>query len=73
MSYQPHPDPHDRELNPGLYYAALFMNGLQLSVLLFFGMHSILWLVRSWSGRRGRRAAPPPEPPDDASKEQAET
>ena len=73
VSYQPHPDPHDRELNPGLYYAALFMNGLLLSVLLFFGMHSILWLVRSWSERRRRRAAPPHEPPDDSPKEQAET
>jgi hypothetical protein len=53
VSYQPHPDPHDRGRNPGLYYAALFMNGLLLSVFLFFGLHSILWLVRFWFGRRG--------------------
>jgi hypothetical protein len=54
VSFQPHPDPHDRERSPALYWAARLMNGLLLSVFLFFGVHSLLWLVRSVSERRGR-------------------
>lgn len=54
VTYQPHPDPHDRARNPALYYAALFMNGLLLFVFVFFGLHTLLWLVRSWFERRGR-------------------
>jgi Cytochrome c7 and related cytochrome c len=69
VSFEPHPDPHDRKLNPGLYYAALFMNGLLLAVFLFFGLHSVLWLVRSWAERREGRVAPRPEPPDDSPKD----
>lgn len=51
VTFEPHPNPHDRALNPTLYYAALFMNLLLLSVFAFFGVHTFLWLVRSWSVR----------------------
>jgi Cytochrome c3/Doubled CXXCH motif (Paired_CXXCH_1) len=47
VTYEPHPNPHDRKLNPSLYYAAVFMNLLLLSVFAFFGLHTLLWLVRS--------------------------
>jgi len=45
-------------LNPSLYYAWLGMNLLLLSVFAFFGLHTLLWLVRSWSARNHNSAAP---------------
>ncbi|HEY1575721.1 MAG TPA: cytochrome c3 family protein [Terracidiphilus sp.] len=47
VQYQPHANAHDRKLNPALYYVRLFMNVLLASVLTFFVMHTILWLIRS--------------------------
>ena len=57
ISFEAHPNPHDRALNPSLYYAALGMNLLLLSVFAFFGLHTLLWLVRSWSARSHNSAA----------------
>jgi hypothetical protein len=54
VTYEPHPDPHNRALNPALYYAAWFMTLLLLFVIVTFGLHTVLWLIRSWFGRRGR-------------------
>ncbi len=54
VTYEPHPNPHDRALNPLLYYAALFMNLLLLSVFAFFGLHTLVWFVRSWFEERER-------------------
>ncbi|HEV2134944.1 MAG TPA: cytochrome c3 family protein [Terracidiphilus sp.] len=47
VAYQPHANARDRKLNPGLYYVRLFMNLLLISVLTFFVVHTILWLIRS--------------------------
>jgi nitrate/TMAO reductase-like tetraheme cytochrome c subunit len=47
VQYQPHANPRDRELNPGLYFVRLFMNLLLISVLTFFIIHTVLWLIRS--------------------------
>ena len=47
VQYQPHANAHDRKLNPALYFVRLFMNLLLASVLTFFVIHTILWLVRS--------------------------
>ena len=47
VQYQPHANAHDRKLNPALYYVRLFMNLLLISVLTFFVIHTILWLIRS--------------------------
>ncbi|HTX75447.1 MAG TPA: hypothetical protein VMD29_04500, partial [Terracidiphilus sp.] len=47
VQYQPHANAHDRKLNPALYFVRLFMNVLLISVLTFFIIHTILWLVRS--------------------------
>ncbi len=47
VKYQPHANARDRKLNPGLYYVRLFMNLLLASVLTFFLLHTILWLIRS--------------------------
>jgi predicted CXXCH cytochrome family protein len=47
VQYQPHANARNRRLNPALYYIRLFMNLLLSSVLTFFMLHTILWLVRS--------------------------
>ncbi len=47
VEYQPHADPHDIKLNPGLYLVRLFMNLLLISVLTFFVIHTLLWMIRS--------------------------
>jgi predicted CXXCH cytochrome family protein len=46
VQYQPHANARNRKLNPALYYVRLFMN-LLASVLTFFLIHTILWLIRS--------------------------
>jgi predicted CXXCH cytochrome family protein len=47
VQYQPHANARNRRLNPALYYIRLFMNLLLASVLTFFMLHTVLWLVRS--------------------------
>ena len=47
VQYQPHANAHNRKLNPALFYIRLFMNLLLASVLAFFAIHTILWLIRS--------------------------
>jgi len=47
VGYQPHANARNRRLNPALYYIRLFMNLLLASVLTFFLLHTVLWLVRS--------------------------
>jgi len=57
VKYQPHANARSRKLNPALYYVALFMNILLASVLTFFMIHTILWLIRSQYDQIKRRAA----------------
>jgi predicted CXXCH cytochrome family protein len=47
VQYQPHANARNRKLNPALYYIRLFMNLLLASVLSFFMLHTVLWLIRS--------------------------
>jgi predicted CXXCH cytochrome family protein len=47
VQYQPHANARNRKLNPALFYIRLFMNLLLASVLVFFAIHTILWLIRS--------------------------
>jgi len=47
VQYQPHANARNRRLNPALYYIRLFMNVLLASVLSFFALHTVLWLIRS--------------------------
>ena len=57
MQYQPHANAHDRKLNPALFYVRLFMNLLLASVLTFFVIHTILWLIRSRYDQVKRKSA----------------
>ena len=56
VQYQPHANARSRRLNPALYYIRLFMNLLLASVLTFFLLHTVLWLVRS-NFARGKNGA----------------
>lgn len=54
VAYESHPDPRDREKNPVLFYSFWFMNGLLVTVLGVFGLHTLLWWVRlALDERRG--------------------
>ena len=68
VRFSPHADPNDRERNPGLYYAARFMNILLIGVFLFFGLHTSLWLFRStleiWRQRKPPKGAGGDSAPD---------
>lgn len=47
VQYRPHANARIFKLNPGLYLVRLFMNLLLISVLTFFAIHTILWLIRA--------------------------
>jgi hypothetical protein len=47
VKYEPHANPHNRHLSPLLYYIRLSMVLLISSVMTFFLLHSLLWLIRS--------------------------
>ena len=46
VGYDSHPDPLDMDRNPPLFFSFVFMNGLLFSVLIVFGLHTLLWWVR---------------------------
>jgi hypothetical protein len=52
VTYQPHADRHNRRDYPGLWASSIFMNMLLASVLGFFALHALLWLIRSLFDRR---------------------
>lgn len=68
--YDPHADPHDKVRNPILSFTSQFMKLLLGFVFAFFGVHTLLWLPRSFAERRrlaalGREAAKGENPGGD--------
>ena len=57
VKYQPHANARNRKLNPALFFIRLFMNLLLASVLTFFVIHTVLWLIRSRVDQVKRKAA----------------
>jgi cytochrome b subunit of formate dehydrogenase len=45
--YKPHANPMDKENYPLLHFVFVAMTGLLISVFTFFGLHTIIWLVRA--------------------------
>jgi len=52
VQYDPHAEPENRERSAILYYTSTFMKLLLGGVFAFFGLHTALWLPRSWQERR---------------------
>ena len=58
VQYLVHADPHDAKKYPGLYALETSMGWLLTGTFLFFGLHSLLWLLRSLvAGERRKRGA----------------
>jgi len=57
-NYDPHANRHDRGRKPPYYYAAAFMDWRLIGVFGFFGIHTLLWFVRSLRTRLARRTDP---------------
>ena len=53
--YLPHADYHDAEGYPQLYYVYLAMVILLSGVFFFFGIHTLLWFIRSYIEERNKR------------------
>jgi hypothetical protein len=53
ITYLPHADPRDRERFPLLYWTWLAMTSLLVGVFIFFGTHTVLWLIRTTADRIG--------------------
>ena len=58
-NYDPHANRHDRARNPLYYYAGKFMEWLLIGVFTFFGIHTLLWFIRSLVERLRRAPAAP--------------
>jgi len=50
--YLTHATHHDRQKYPFIYYTWLFMTTLLVGTFLFFGIHTLLWLPRSFQAMR---------------------
>ena len=46
-SYRPHANPLDKEKYPVLHVVFVFMTSLLIGVFVFFGLHTLAWLVRA--------------------------
>jgi len=53
--FRPHGNAHDRVGDPLLYYGRIFMQALLAGVFGFFGLHTLLWAIRSVKEVRARR------------------
>jgi cytochrome b subunit of formate dehydrogenase len=61
--YLTHANHHDRERYPALFYAFWGMTLLLVGVFVFFGLHTLVWLPRSWKLHREHKQALAAIPP----------
>ena len=54
-AYKPHGNARDQKGEPILYYTRLFMVWLLIGVFSFFGLHTVLWMIRALKEVRDRR------------------
>ena len=52
VKFDPHADPENRERSPLLHYAWVFMTWLLIGTFTFFGLHTVLWGIRTLVGGR---------------------
>ncbi len=72
VKYQPHGDPKNRTMFPLLFWTWLFMTTLLVSVFVFFGAHTLLWLGRLIIDRLRGRTNHDAHPPDNSAPGQQE-
>ena len=69
VAYRPHARPHSPAEGPFIYGAWLLMNVLLFFTFSLFGLHTVLWLLRSlqlkWAERQRRRARGLPPKPEE--------
>ena len=58
IQFQAHGDVHDRENYPLLYWTYLFMSTLLTGTFTFFGIHTLLWFLRSLRERKAHGTVP---------------
>jgi hypothetical protein len=59
VQYDPHADASNRLRSAPLYYTSMLMKGLLVGVFGFFGLHTLLWLIRGLVDKaRGRGHGP---------------
>jgi cytochrome b subunit of formate dehydrogenase len=58
VSFYPHADPSNRRAYPALHWSLFAMQMLLGGVLGFFGIHTALWLPRSWRNRKVHQNRP---------------
>jgi hypothetical protein len=51
VKYDPHADKNNRERNGALFFAAKGMQALLFATFGFFGLHTLLWLLRALKDR----------------------
>jgi hypothetical protein len=51
VKYDPHADKHNRDRNGALFFAAKGMQVLLFATFGFFGLHTLLWLLRALKDR----------------------
>lgn len=61
VKFQSHANKNSKESGLILYYTTKFMQLLLAGVFAFFGLHTILWLYRSFAEMKAKRAKPTPE------------
>ncbi len=61
VQYRPHADPRQGDTYPVLHWTWLFMTSLLIGVMVFFGIHTILWVTRLTIDhvRAGKGVTPP--------------
>ena len=59
VKYDPHPDPNDYNRSPPLWFVNQFYRWLIGSLAVVFGMHTLLWTVRSSRDRLRRPGGRP--------------
>ncbi len=55
--YLTHATHHDQDKYPALYYTFWGMTGLLVGTFAFFGLHTLIWLPKSWAMRKVHRQA----------------
>jgi cytochrome b subunit of formate dehydrogenase len=66
VDFDPHADASNAQRNPVLYWIDVGLTAMLIGVFSLFGLHSLLWLFRSWIHVRNEGRPPRPVPGQQA-------